>query len=78
LKSAGHVQAVQRAHPQLRPMAASEVRAEIEGVFGQSRFKPSSGRPVSFKVKVYLLCFTRRQFSAENMLRDGVRPFGEM
>ncbi len=55
LKSADHVQAVQRAHPKLRPVAASEVRAEIEGVFGERRFKPPSSRPVSFKVTVYLL-----------------------
>jgi len=77
-ESARHVQGVKRAAPETGRVAPGKFCANFKRHLRKADFTPHSICPVLLKLSCYLLRFLERQTSLENMLLDGVCPFGAM
>jgi len=78
LKGRGNVQAVQRSHAEARTMPAGQFRAGIPNGFWKVDREPESASQIACQFGLCASSFERSNLLAENMLRDGVHPFGAM
>jgi hypothetical protein len=77
-ESCGHMETVKGADTKFWPVTTPQVYAGVEGILGYARWHPNAVGLILLQLPVHLVSFSSGQFSAEDMLGNGVRPFGSV
>ncbi len=72
------MQAVEGANAQARTVAAGQVCANLENVFGHVNFHPQTSSSVFFQVAIQFLRTGGGNLALEDVLCDGMGPFRVM
>ncbi len=75
-KGSGNVQAVQCSHAERRTVATGQFSAGIPNGFWKVNHDPEPASKIACQFGLCPSCLESSNLFAENMLRDGVHPFG--